>query len=72
MDRLEEYLKTTFGLDEDDWAIFSSKLTETIYPKKILILKTGQTENYLSFIKKGIVRLYLPKKEDELTFGFFF
>jgi len=35
-----------------------------------MILKAGDTENHLSFIEKGIVRLCIPHDFDELTFGF--
>ena len=32
----------------------------------------GQVEKYLSFIEKGIVRFYIPKEDNDLTFVFGF
>lgn len=36
------------------------------------MLKVGETEFHLSFIAKGAVRLFIPKIENDLTFGFCF
>jgi CRP-like cAMP-binding protein len=72
LERLRDYFETEFGIGAADWAYFSSKLTRCEIPKKEQLLRSGQVENYLSFIEKGIVRLYIPKNHDELTFGFVF
>lgn len=40
--------------------------------KNATLLKTGKVENYLYFISKGIIRLYISKVESDLTFGFLF
>lgn len=32
----------------------------------------GKIENYVSFISKGIIRLYIPREASDLTFGFLF
>ena len=42
------------------------------FPKKKILLRAGDVENYLSYIEKGLVRCYIPKVENELTFGFGF
>jgi CRP-like cAMP-binding protein len=60
------------SLSDKDWHIFSSKLTQHVIPKKTVILKTGQIENYLSFMETGIVRYYIPKDDNDLTFAFTF
>lgn len=60
----------TVKLTDKDWQFFSSKLIKQQFPKKHPILTVGQTENYLSFIETGIVRFYIPKGENELTFAF--
>lgn len=59
-------------MTENDWQIFSSKLIRKELPKKHLLLKTGQTEKYLSFVENGIIRFYIPKEENDLTFTFIF
>lgn len=59
-------------MTQQDWQTFSSRLQKRVFPKKTLLLKTGQTENYLSFIEEGIVRCYIPGEENDLTFAFLF
>lgn len=59
-------------LTEKDWCFFSSKLSRQEFPKNHILLKTGQTEDYLSFIETGIIRFYIPKEENDLTFTFAF
>ncbi|MDQ3278846.1 MAG: Crp/Fnr family transcriptional regulator [Bacteroidota bacterium] len=72
MKQIREYFKQWVTLSDDDWSIFSSRLLKQDFPRKTLLLKAGQTERYLSFLEKGIVRLYIPKEENDLTFGFVF
>ena len=42
------------------------------HKKREKLIKFGETEKYLSFIEKGIIRFYIPDEEKELTFGFNF
>ena len=56
----------------DDWEYFSSRFEVASYPKKSAILKEGQTEKKLSFLETGILRLYIPNMENDITFGFVF
>ncbi|MGM0580882.1 MAG: Crp/Fnr family transcriptional regulator [Bacteroidota bacterium] len=72
MHQIKKYFKDRFELTDKDWEVFSSKLIRTSFPKKYIILKPGQTENYLSFIEEGIIRFYIPKVEKDLTFDFAF
>lgn len=72
MEQIRKYLEKVAKQSDEDWEIFSSKLSRQEFPKRSLLLKTGQTEKYLSFIEKGIIRFYLPKEENDLTFSFAF
>ncbi|MCL6272390.1 Crp/Fnr family transcriptional regulator [Muricauda sp. 2012CJ35-5] len=72
MDQLKLYFKNTFGISESDWAAFSSKLIYREFPKKTHLLVKGKVENHLSFISEGIIRLYIPNPDNDLTFGFAF
>lgn len=72
MDRIRAYFEQFVELTDSDWAFFYSKLKQTNFPKKALLLKTGQVENHLSFIEKGTVRFYTPKEDNDITFGFKF
>ncbi|WP_379963804.1 Crp/Fnr family transcriptional regulator [Epilithonimonas sp. UC225_85] len=74
MEIIRHYFETAFKIKMTnlDWQIFSSKLTRQEFPKNHILLKTGQTENYLSFVETGIIRFYIPKIENDLTFAFVF
>jgi len=72
MEKIREYLEHITPLSDRDWHTFSSKLVKCEFAKKTVLLKTGQTENYLSFMETGIVRYYIPKNDNDLTFAFTF
>jgi CRP-like cAMP-binding protein len=74
MEQIRQYFERAIKqkLRDKDWQIFSSKLSQQEFPKQHLLLKTGQTENYLSFIEKGIIRFYIQNEKYDLTFSFAF
>jgi CRP-like cAMP-binding protein len=72
MEAIKAYLEKIVVLSEADWKIFSSKLIQQKIPKKTSLLEVGEIEKYLSFIETGIVRIFIPKLENDLTFGFCF
>ncbi|AEM70378.1 putative transcriptional regulator, Crp/Fnr family [Allomuricauda ruestringensis DSM 13258] len=72
MEEIRLYFVSEFGISPPDWDIFSSKLTLHHYSKKSVLLNKGEVENHLSFVEKGIVRLYIPQEDGDLTFGFVF
>ncbi|KEO72661.1 Crp/Fnr family transcriptional regulator [Anditalea andensis] len=72
MDQIRKHFERTFELSDKDWQIFSSKLKKKEFAKKHVLLKAGQIENHLSFIEAGIIRFYISKEENDLTFAFTF
>lgn len=74
LESVRNYLNQISELTDADWDFFSSKLIRREIPKKTIFLPVGTTENHISFIVSGIVRLYIPKSEPakEITFGFSF
>lgn len=72
MQQIRDNFERMAKLSDEDWNTFSSKLVSQQFPKKSTILKTGQVENYLSFVEKGIVRFYVPSENKDLTFTFGF
>lgn len=72
MKQIREHFDKIIQQSDEDWKIFSSKLVRKEFPKKATLLKAGQVENHLSFIEKGVVRFFIPKEFDDLTFGFAF
>ncbi|MBB6111523.1 cAMP-binding domain of CRP or a regulatory subunit of cAMP-dependent protein kinases [Mucilaginibacter lappiensis] len=72
MEKIREYLEHIAPMSDKDWQIFSSKLTKRKVPKHTVLLKRGETENYMSFMETGIVRYYIPKDDNDVTFSFSF
>jgi CRP-like cAMP-binding protein len=72
MDQIKKYLEQIVKLSDQDWELFSSKLIKKEYKKRTTLLKIGKVENHLNFIEKGSIRLFIPKEENDLTFGFCF
>jgi hypothetical protein len=63
---LRTYIEQITTIDDRDWEFFSSKLTKREFSKKTKLLNLGETENYISFIEDGIIRLLIPNKHDDL------
>ncbi|UXP33025.1 Crp/Fnr family transcriptional regulator [Reichenbachiella agarivorans] len=74
MEQIRQYFERTIQqkISEKEWMLFSSKLSFEEFPKRHIILRAGQTENHLSFVETGIVRYFIPKLENNLTFTFVF
>jgi CRP-like cAMP-binding protein len=74
LQQIKEYLDQIATISDADWEFFTSKLQRRMIPKKNVFLKINDTENYISFIESGVVRLYMPKEnpDKEITFGFSF
>ena len=72
MDQIRKYFEKFAKQSDRDWDLFSSKLSRQQFSKRTVILKTGQIERYLSFIQEGIIRFYIPREENDLTFSFAF
>ena len=72
--KLRAYIEQIAEVNDADWALFSSCLIKREFSKKNKFLKVGDTENYISFLESGIVRLFIPKEDEEkeITFGFCF
>lgn len=73
MEFIRQYLLSKdIPLDEKTWEEFTKKNTRIEYKKKDVILRTGEVENYLSFVEKGIARLFFEKENKDLTIRFVF
>jgi CRP-like cAMP-binding protein len=72
MNKLRSYLEAIVDVDDADWNYFSSRLIKREFSKKTIFLSVNETENHISFIEKGGVRLCIPKEDEEkeITFGF--
>ncbi|MFV9550439.1 Crp/Fnr family transcriptional regulator [Algibacter sp. PT7-4] len=72
MNNIRKFIDNISPMNDSDWELFASKLKKVKLKKNTTILEVGKIENYLSFISKGIVRLYIPREASDLTFGFLF
>ena len=72
MEQIREYYEQHFNISEHDWNIFASALVRQEFSRKALLLEVGETERYLSFVEQGVVRMYVPREENDLTCGLVF
>lgn len=72
MIQIREYFEQTATLTDQEWQFFASRLVRREFPGKHCLLRQGQVENHLSFVEKGLIRFYIPKEEQDLTFAFAF
>lgn len=72
MEDIKKFIDQIEPMSNSDWNLFSSKLKKKVISKKTSLLKIGEIENSLSFISNGVVRLFIPKEENDITFGFVF
>ena len=67
MTELEHYIKSYFGIPREDLSSIVSFFHPTTLEKGHYFLKEGQICNQLSFIRSGIIRVYVATKEKEVT-----
>ena len=72
MKKVKEYINNIVPIDDEEWKLFESKLKYKTIQKKDFLLHKDEVENYISFISSGVVRLFIPGEEKEVTFGFVF
>lgn len=72
MNEIRKFIENITPMSDSDWEFFASKLQKVILSKHSILLKLGEVENHLSFISKGVIRLFIPREVDDLTFGFLF
>lgn len=72
MEEIRTFIEQIYPINNFDWNYFSKKLEKIELKKKQLLLNIGCIENRLHFISKGIVRQFIPKNENDITFGFLF
>jgi CRP-like cAMP-binding protein len=72
IDQIRKQFEQIVPIPDKDWEAFTAQLVRREFAKKTIILHEGQTENYISFIEEGIIRFFIPKEGNELTFSFIF
>lgn len=72
MEEIRKQLDLITKQSEEDWCFFSARLQPVTFPKNSIILKEGEIEHYLSYVERGIIRLFIPQLENDVTLGFIF
>lgn len=68
MTELEQYITSYFGVKSESLERIASLFQPTSIAKGDFFLKTGETCQQLSFIRSGLLRIYVPtEKGDEVT-----
>ena len=67
MSELELYIKSYFGIEEKDLNTIASLFKTENLKKGDFYLKTGMYCDKLSFIKSGLLRIYIQAEEKEIT-----
>lgn len=75
MENLLHFYITRLGISLEEAQRQTVKFEKIEIPKKTVILRSGETENYLYFITEGIVRFFMHKTHPtepskEITFSF--
>ena len=72
MEGIRDFILNIAPIADSDLNLFTSQMEALTLNKGSYLLETGQVENFLYFIAKGSVRLYIPMADNDLTFGFVF
>ncbi len=67
---LDQILDRIYPLTQCSKLRLKEHITEVSLPKSHIVLKAGQVEHSIYFIKKGIVRAYANHDGNEITFWF--
>ncbi|MNK25120.1 Cyclic nucleotide-binding domain protein [compost metagenome] len=63
-------LDQIFPLPEHSKSVLKNLISEVEFPKDTIIIKAGKVEKTIYFIKKGIVRAFVPQENQDVTFWF--
>lgn len=72
MHPIRTYFNRFLPLSDHEWADFEVCLKKESYPKKKLLLKEGQSCDFIAFIAEGAFRFYLVQDGEERVTAFFF
>ncbi len=67
LETLKKYLLGFALLSEDDFDLLAQKVEIRHFDKKQQIIKIGETDKYLNFVAKGLVRKYFLKGREEMV-----
>lgn len=66
LNMLEKYIGRFLTLTPEELAVLTKVMEVRSYDKKVRLIEPGQTEEYLHFITKGLLRKYFYKGSQEI------
>jgi CRP-like cAMP-binding protein len=63
---LRQYISGYVALTTEEFAVLADKLVVREFGRRQLLVKVGEVEEYLSFIVKGLARMYFLKGKTEM------
>lgn len=67
---IKNILNEIYPLPEASNLLLSAQVQEVSFPKNHVLMRAEKVESKIYFIKKGIVRAYADKEDNEVTFWF--
>ena len=66
LEMLREYISGYVALTREEFAVLADKLVVRELGRRQLLVRVGEVEEYLSFVVKGLARLYFHKVKTEM------
>lgn len=66
-DVIRKYISTLMEFSEAEYEVLNRHALIRNFDRKVHIIYAGETENYLNIIRKGLVRKYFLKGEEEIV-----
>jgi len=66
LEMLRQYISGYVALTAEDFAALGDKIVVREFDRRQLLVKVGEVEGYLSFIVKGLARMYFLKGKTEM------
>jgi CRP-like cAMP-binding protein len=66
LEMLWQYISGYVALTREEFAVLADKLVVREFGRRQLLVEVGDVEEYLSFVVKGLVRMYFHKGKTEM------
>jgi CRP-like cAMP-binding protein len=66
LEMLQQYISAYAALTAEEFAVLADKLVVREFDRRQLLVRVGEVEEYLSFIVKGLARMYFLKGKTEM------
>jgi CRP-like cAMP-binding protein len=70
--QIRGFLSSIVPFSDKDWSLFDKRLAYKEFEKNELLLRAGETENFIYFIVEGVTRIFQLKNDMEYTLRFNF